>query len=71
MSIASLDLSFVRQLTAPKNGFLTVGYKHALDKVPRGQAECQWYPPRDGHRPKAIVVFFPGTHGYAIHIEHH
>ncbi|GHJ89399.1 hypothetical protein NliqN6_5801 [Naganishia liquefaciens] len=62
-AVVSLDLSFIRQLKAPRSGYITVAYKHALDKVPRGQAECQWYPPKDGTRPKAIVVFFPGNPG--------
>lgn len=59
--LTTADLSFIRQLKAPRTGFLTAAYKHGLTNVPRGQAECQWYPPRDGTRPKAVVVFFPGT----------
>ncbi|KAJ9107127.1 hypothetical protein QFC19_002787 [Naganishia cerealis] len=38
-------------------------YKHSLETVPRGQAECQWYPPRNKQRPQAVIVFFPGNPG--------
>jgi hypothetical protein len=59
--MTAMDLTFIRRLAkVPKSGFFTEGYKHTLDAVPRGQAECQWYPPRNRQRPKAVIVFFPG-----------
>ncbi|KAJ9095338.1 hypothetical protein QFC21_005704 [Naganishia friedmannii] len=60
IAAASSDTAFVRKLLSlPACGYLSAAYKHSLDTVPRGQAECQWYPPRNQKRPKAIIVFFP------------
>ncbi|KAJ9111273.1 hypothetical protein QFC22_006573 [Naganishia vaughanmartiniae] len=66
MSIATApsDVAFVRKLLSlPVSGYFTSAYKHSLDTVPRGQAECQWYPPKNKKRPKAVIVFFPGNPG--------